>query len=83
MKRITLKDKDAAIVIRADRSHESYLPKQEGNTPLLPQSQLVAMLMIALADKKAFTQLYKRFDAIMTGKSKPIPLVPPAKKEKK
>lgn len=74
---IRLKDGDAAILIREDLSHESFLPKsRDGSDNMTSAAILGAMLMFTLSDKKMFDFAHKRFLAIASGKAKPVPRFP-------
>jgi hypothetical protein len=71
---------DSAIVIFNSGGFETYIPNQPMDAALTESSAVAAMIMIALSEKKTFEILKKRFDGIMKGKIKPVPM---RKKEKK
>ena len=63
--KIKLAREDAAIIIRGDMSFEVYMNQPEdGEEYLLPASNMVAVLSMAVADQKSMDLLNARFEKL-------------------
>lgn len=71
---ISLGEKDSAIVIFNEGGFEAFIPDQEPLAPAYASTAVASLVMVALSDKVAFDFLKARFDGIVSGAVKPVPL---------
>jgi hypothetical protein len=69
---IDLGPMDAALVVRADGSWEGFLPDQDPDAEVPPQSEFISACMLALADPETKRLLLERMQAAVdAGRDEP------------